>query len=481
MELRTTLRGALPAVFGSESASGPAVGVPVAVAGIVAYLVLPGYGGVAAGLVAFGLLTALFPFLSLLLILGSLPFHFVVRRSPLGISIVDLLLISAWLGLLLQFGWGALTRGPAHMRAVARRAADTGYLWPGLILVLLATGSLLLMTPHAPPSGGESALRIGLRAYSELVEPLALFALVLMTVSSRRRVWILTDVLFAAAVLVSVIGIVRGVNLFLHPPSPHTVSFRTESLFNHPNTLALYISRSLPFFAGLVVALPKRTGRRWVYGAGVAAMAVVDLMSGSRGGWLAVAVALLMIGILSGRLRWTLPLAAVGTIGAVVLVGMRDRRHLASLIGVGSGSANTRLRLWHAALDEIRAHPLTGAGLGNVKWMHRYIPSQRLEGTQLVDSHNLVLDFWTKLGIFGLAAICWLVGAFYVRAWGLFRSADGTTRAFGLALLVAMTASVTHGLVDAFYFGIQLAVYFWLFLGLTDALARQPADEAARG
>jgi O-antigen ligase len=440
--------------------------------GLLAFALVPGYLGAALSLAAFAALAFAAPYLSLLTLLGALPLHFVLRRPFAGIdlSLPDAVLLATAVGLLAAVYWKALLSGSAGLKSILRRVVRGPYFWPTLLLVGMGTLTLLFLTP-----GTRRGLIIGLRAYSILVEPIAVYAIAVMTLRGHgNRLRLALDVLFATAVLVSLAGMVEAVDYALHPRPEVGGYHRVDSLFNHPNSLALYLTRTLPLFGSLALALPAaEKRRRLVYLGGAVLMGVAMLLSGSRGGWLAVAAAALLVGALAGRWRWLLPAGAVAA-GGVALLVLTGENRLSSLFYSGRGSANTRQRLWKAAVEEIGKSPLWGTGLGNVRWMRRYIPQKRLVGTELIDAHNLFLDFWSKLGIVGLLAILWLVGRFYHLAVRAFRRGDETTRAVALGLLAAMSAALVHGLVDAFYFNVQLAVMFWLMLGIAEVLATDP-------
>lgn len=439
------------------------------VAGIAAFLLLPGYAGAALSLLCFVAVASLSPQISLLTILATLPLHFLLRRpfGPLDLSLPDVVLLASVLGLLLGVYWRALLSGSsAELITPLRRTSRSPYFWPAVLLVTISTVTLIILLPDT-----REGLRVGFRAYSLVIEPIGVYALVLIAARDRQRLWLALDVLFAGAILICLYGVYQALSVVIAPPEAVGGNYRVASVFNHPNTLALYLSRTLPLFGALGLALGPRAGgvRAREYLAGAGLMAVALLLSGSRGGWLAIAVAAFVVAALLRRWKWLLPASAAGLVGVVVLA-LTGQDRLRGMFTPGRGSADTRERLWRAAIEEIGKSPLWGTGLGNVRWMRRYIPRQRLEGTELVDAHNLFLDFGAKLGIIGLLAILWLLARFYWIALTAYRRPDPETRALAIGLLAAMTAAVAHGMVDAFYFGLPFAVLFWFFLGVAEKL-----------
>ncbi|MBI3537240.1 MAG: hypothetical protein HY070_06760 [Chloroflexi bacterium] len=85
--------------------------------------------------------------------------------------------------------------------------------------------------------------------------------------------------------------------------------------------------------------------------------------------------------------------------------------------------------------------------------------------------HNIVLDFWARLGIAGVIALIWLVVEFYRR--GLI--ALQKNRALALGLIAAMTAALAHGLIDAAFFYVDLAFGWMVMFSLIVQLSRRPS------
>jgi O-antigen ligase len=102
--------------------------------------------------------------------------------------------------------------------------------------------------------------------------------------------------------------------------------------------------------------------------------------------------------------------------------------------------------------------------------------------------HNILLDYVTRLGVWGLVAICWLQIAFWRLALPLRRltgagpigagltCASSDRRALALGLMASMVDFLAHGLVDASYFFVDLAFVFFMTLALMQWLARSETD-----
>ncbi len=161
---------------------------------------------------------------------------------------------------------------------------------------------------------------------------------------------------------------------------------------------------------------------------------------------------------------------AVAAIGVLVPMGRL----------VSAASVSQRGYLWRAALDMIRDHPLMGVGLDNFLYQYpKYQLPQAWAEPNMSHPHNILLDFWTRVGILGVAAIVWLEWAFWREGLRLYRKAgQAETRAVVLGLMASMIDFLVHGLIDNSFFLVDLAFVFWLTYGLMMAVAQQQTAES---
>ena len=124
----------------------------------------------------------------------------------------------------------------------------------------------------------------------------------------------------------------------------------------------------------------------------------------------------------------------------------------------------------------IKDHPLLGVGLDNFLYQYRtrYVLPEAWQELDLSHPHNIVLDYWTRLGILGVAALIWLEGAFFVKGLRLYRRLpDKSERALVLGLMASMVACLAHGLIDNSYFLVDLAFVFFLTMGVVASMSAQ--------
>jgi O-antigen ligase len=232
---------------------------------------------------------------------------------------------------------------------------------------------------------------------------------------------------------------------------------RIAGTYPSANHLALVLGRTLPWLVALA----------WLGGhwrapalAGAAVVGLALALTFSRGGWIAGAVAVVVVTWGIGGRRWV---ALIG--GPLALLG-----GLAMLLR-GGETAIFRVHLWQSSLAMIRDHLLLGVGLDNFLYLYqqRYVRPEALAEANLSHPHNLVLHFWLELGLLGLLAGLWLLWR-AVRLIALMAGPtnDRWTRAMALGAAGSLADFAVHGMIDNSYFLPDLAIVFWLTLALLE-------------
>jgi O-antigen ligase len=248
---------------------------------------------------------------------------------------------------------------------------------------------------------------------------------------------------------------------------------RMRGVYASPNNLSLMLGRVIAL--ALAVLWMGRGRRRWVYGLALIPLLLCLFLTYSRGGWLlSLPAALLAIGLMRGRRATLLALAAVVLVGVLLFPVLGSERIL-SLFDFEQGTTFYRLKLWQAAVAMIRDHPLTGVGLDNFLYRYpEYMLPEAWQEPGLSHPHNIILDYWTRLGIGGVAILVWLQLEFFRLAVRLYRRLpEGNPRAIITGLIAGMAATLAHGLIDNSYFLVDLAFIFFLCMGIVRAMAAE--------
>jgi len=344
--------------------------------------------------------------------------------------------------------------------------------WPNPLLILLAFGALIWTVPLVRRRGLLLSLpalflatqlatwpgSVNGQASSDTVAMFAVYVLVCHAAATvpREHFARVAGGLAAAVVVVCLVALhqycggLAATAAMFPAVSPEVAgklaARRVFGTLVTPNALAGFI------VIAFGPALAWLWGRRWRWLALVVAglMLTCLVLTGSRGGLLALGVAAVAV-VLAGRSRRMLGLAGVGllvVVGAAVVSG-RAR--------FGGQSVAARWDYWQGAARIIRDHPWRGTGPGTFGSMYPVYKTAPTEEAQAV--HNDFLQIWSDSGVAAFAVFVALWAAGLRAAYRLPRDP------VGLALAASLTGWVAHGLVDFDLYIPGVAVPAFVLLG----------------
>ncbi|MBI3957045.1 MAG: O-antigen ligase family protein [Candidatus Kerfeldbacteria bacterium] len=350
------------------------------------------------------------------------------------------------------------------VRGVGRPLAQLPWRWTMLLLALCGVVSVFVAPDRI------SALGFW-KAY--LFEPMLIFVVLWDVVRTERQVrWLLAAVA-AASVVLTAIAIEQSLG-FLPSPEPwlSEVPKRVTSLFAYPNALGLFLAPVVALFTAFAL-LPSRQDRGlarffpWAVAAfGVLGLALVV----SRGGMVAVAAVIAVLGLVSPYRRWVFGI--LGMILALTLLFPPTRAIVVNVVRGTDVSTDVRYVLWQGTARLLLDRPIVGAGLGGFPVLYdQYRLAQHTE--LLLYPHNIILNAWVELGLAGMLLFVWLMVDAIRRG---FRLLKNRLSPFGhqlvYAALAALLVIIVHGVVDVPYWKNDLAVQFWFVLSLIPIAGR---------
>jgi O-antigen ligase len=237
---------------------------------------------------------------------------------------------------------------------------------------------------------------------------------------------------------------------------------RAVSLFAHPNFYALFVT---PLLAYAIPDLWKRIQSsnfraRFIYAGSWVLGALGLFLSLSRGGWLGLLCAAIIFVIISANKKLILAsLIGLVCLSAIVFA-TPNLRYRVLLPFAGEKSSVARLSLWNTGIKMVKDSPVLGKGLlGFSNNWYNYNTDPNLD--HYPAPHNIVLNFWVDTGILGL--LSFLAICVYLLWRGV--RAKNNLWLFGFTLF--LVAMFVHGLIDIPYFKNDLALVFWILLGLS--------------
>jgi putative inorganic carbon (HCO3(-)) transporter len=250
-----------------------------------------------------------------------------------------------------------------------------------------------------------------------------------------------------------------GIGGWANPIPP--VFHRLNATLGGSTPLAAYLAVLIPPALGWTLTT-KRPQTRWALSAWLAVALLVEILTFSRGGVLALSVSLPLTGLgwIVAHRRWRTRLREwicgqrAWMYGALLLI------LLLTTVAAGfwlrhsfegrHGSTGHRLTLWQVALEIIREHPWLGVGPANFgrALLRQNDPS--LPRRQIQTAHNAYLNVTTEVGLLALPVGLWLLVTL-VRVWLIrWENATGARRIRLMSCGAALVGLSAQLLVDTF-------------------------------
>ncbi len=230
---------------------------------------------------------------------------------------------------------------------------------------------------------------------------------------------------------------------------------RAQGSFGHPNTLATYEAMALPVALALAIGGPVRL-RPLALGCFAVIFAGLAL-SLSRGGLLAVGGALGVMLLWAPFRRTAFVAAALMAVFAVAggnPLGATEQTQVLGKrlqsISYSAGGVDPRFRVWDVTPRIVADHPLFGVGQNafpNVAPRYNLLLGPDAANTY-EHAHNIPLTIAAELGLFGLAALTWVVVGVVRALLTAARRAPPQRRPLVIAVTAALAAVALQGMVD---------------------------------
>lgn len=251
---------------------------------------------------------------------------------------------------------------------------------------------------------------------------------------------------------------------------------RLSGTLGNPNQLAAALVVGIALAGGLAVTARSPVGRLSAIAA-IAICLVAILLTGSRGGLIALAAMLLATVVLAKgrRLVLTILTVAVVLIGVGYVVAAAPKQSRERFVHPGNGTGRTDI--WTVGGRMVAAHPVLGSGSGNftVSQIHYLLQPGGLAHSEFIAgeptvAQNMYLEVLAELGIPGLALFVSVI--FF--CLGCMLAALSRFRALGERRLAAMAMAISAALIGLLVTDIfsseEYARNLWLLLGLGPAL-----------
>ncbi|MBN1953589.1 MAG: O-antigen ligase family protein [Anaerolineae bacterium] len=370
-----------------------------------------------------------------------------------------------------------------------QRLETTSLGGPVAVFLLLALVAFLLGLGHAPLTS------YVVRHFAEIILSVTLFFLVVNTVQEPERLVRLVRALVICACGAALLGIVlyvlpdaltmqllSALRPFGYPVGPGvlryirddpTLAQRATSTSVDPNVLGSLLNIAIAITVPQIFARQPIVHRRYLW----PMLGIMTLCLGltiSRGSWVGLGGALLIIAVLRYRKLWWLMLAGA----ALFLLLPQTQQYAAHFVeGLRIQDLATQMRIgeYRDALTLIGRYPILGVGFAGSPDIDTYIGVA-----------NLYLLIAEEMGLVGLTSFLVVMVVFFARFWRARTAAmaDERLEPIWWGLHGAIVGALGGGIFDHYFFNLDFhhsATLFWLVIGLATAATEIVGETGGRG
>lgn len=414
-----------------------------------------------AGAIAVGYTVLLFANLTIgVAVFTTLVFTETLLPAGAALSLVKVV------GALLACSWFARVSTGGVNRVGALSGANP--VGSGLLLAFL--GWLALSIAWAGDAG------VALDSFSRYLLNAVLFVIVFTAVQTRRQMGWVVGAYLLGVVITAVYGLIA------RPEHTAGEAFRLAGSVGNSNELAAVLVTGIALALATAAAVRSNALRSAAFAAVVLAM-ISLILTGSRGGLLALAAAILAAVVFAGRWRpqvlaVSLALALTGVTSFAAFAPQEIRDRLSRLDPAQTNIAEEgRATLWQVGWRIVEDHPIAGVGIGNFQdasGAYVLLPGQTARTDQVIDRnqgpHNMYLGMLAEVGTVGLllfiSVLAFATSAAAMAARRFERAGDIRMEIVARAVVVALVGACVAG----FFSTHDVSKWMWVLLALGPSL-----------
>lgn len=251
---------------------------------------------------------------------------------------------------------------------------------------------------------------------------------------------------------------------------------RVGGTIGDPNTLAMYLNFILPFLVAFLFT-NIRLSAKIIVGFIILAGGVTEIMTLSRGGWMALGISTMVVLYGIFRIKFKshfksafLVITIALLISGITLIVFSDVR--ARILESDQGSAYSRIPLFEVAFNIIKNNPLIGVGLNNYTVvMNQYDRTVWAISYKFsYPVHNAFLIIAAESGIPALACFLWMLINSFWKGLSFFSGHDRFLSFLGIGWVCGILTWVVHSMIKMSYIGLNIPL--WLSIGVIIAIYR---------
>jgi O-antigen ligase len=460
---------------------------------------------------------------AVMLIIAGLPLYlarFSIRGIP-STLLEAMILIAFFCWFIFQTRFFDFCRGKYKIKDVLKNSpwnktgsAEGRKKYPFGIEIIL----LLIISLIAVGVAHFSSVSLGLwKAY--FFEPVILFILILNLFQDKNGVNKIGLSLAISAFAVSAYAVFQGLTGvgIANPLWAAAATRRAVSFFGYPNAVGLYLGSIIPVLAAFLflprqndcellpekLCYPLKKEKISAIGLSKAFLGFIILLSlaaiyfaKSDGALIGLAAAAFIFCLLANKKTRIAAIIIVVIATAGIYFSPRIEKPLMRKVTAMDLSGQIRRQQWKETFMMMHGSAkIWGIGLGNYQQavapyhqpglfyddgtdpnFHQHTvesAAYRASTWQPVEiylyPHNIILNFWTELGLAGLLLFVWIFGKFFFLGISNLKSKISTNsknKHLFIGLICSLIVIIIHGLVDVPYFKNDLSCLFWILMAI---------------
>ena len=440
---------------------------------------------------------------ALLLIVSALPAYLIrFKLGPLPLTLLEAMILLA------AFVWLAKDFWPNNrswLMLGGKRPADRlryPYAWQMIAILVISLFAVWVANLSL------GALGIW-KAY--FFEPILLFILLINTFKQRSDMRRLALALAFSATAVALLAVYQQLTgrLISNPFWAAEETRRVTSFFGYPNAVGLYLAPISSLLLGALLSEKRCLSvGKIIFGGALFLSWLAIYFAKSEGALVALAASLAFLGLVYSRRSRLATLIIVGLTVSSLFMLDSWRGWVSDKIFLRDLSGEIRKQQWRETIEMLQDGRLvSGSGLDNyqasiapyhqegifynsdnlpnfhsIVWASSTLQKKYWQPVEIYKyPHNIVLNFWTEIGLAGLLIFVWLIARGLWLNWqAVANRAAEDLRPFSIGVIMALISILVHGLVDVPYFKNDLAALFWIVLAIGSLAHLQLTAERIR-
>ncbi|MBQ2863517.1 MAG: O-antigen ligase family protein [Clostridia bacterium] len=246
------------------------------------------------------------------------------------------------------------------------------------------------------------------------------------------------------------------------------ISGRSVAFFENPNVLANYLSLGAPLTLSLVSISRDNSRTRWFVGFSL--ILVCSVLTWSRGAWIGILAALVIMLVCMRHTAFVLGCVAVLVTFSGYIIPPSVLGRFASIGDIADSSTMYRLNIWRGCVDMAGEYGFEGIGVGEEAFLRLY-PRFAIAGAETAyHSHSLWLQILLMLGVCGVVVFTVMTFFFYQRGISsVIKTDDRDLRYILYGSMSGISGILVSGIFDYTWYNYRVFFLYFVVMGFVCA------------